>query len=171
MARGKSEGNAKGQEYKMSVREQKFVLFYLEHGDATKAVVDAKFNTNAPKQYGKKLLAKPKIQREIAKQWELFQNERIAGSQEIMGFYTAVMRGQVKDQFGLEATLADRLKATDSLAKRQIDAQTLAQKGIDNQVTIKLCWDRDNTVQEPDIPVIDDDYIDDIPEEGEDGNE
>ena len=166
-------GNKKGQEYKLSIREQKFVAYYLEHGDPSKAVVDAKFNTTAPKQYAKKLLAKPKIQKEVARQWELFQNERVASAQEIMGFQTMVMRGQVKDQFGLEATLKDRLDASKELAKRQIDAAAVAQKGVDNQVTIRLCWDRNNTVQEPEIPVInDDDMIMDIPDEDDDdGNE
>lgn len=152
-------GNKKGQEYKLSVREQKFVAYYLDHGDAKKAVVDAKFNTTAPGSYAKKLLAKPKIQAEVARQWELFQNERIASSQEIMGFYTMAMRGQVKDQFGLEATLADRIKAADALAKRQIDAANTAEKGKDNQFTIKLCWDRSNNALEPDMPVKDDDDI------------
>ena len=166
-------GNKKGQEYKLSIREQKFVAYYLEHGDPTKAVVEAKFNTTAPKQYAKKLLAKPKIQKEVARQWDLFMNERIAGEQEIMGFQTMVMRGLVKDQFGLEATLKDRLDASKELAKRQIDAKAVAQKGLDNQVTIKLCWDRSGTVEEPEMKEVnDDDMLIDIPDEGtDDGNE
>lgn len=140
MARGPHDGNSKGQEYKLSVREQKFVAYYLEHGDPTKAVIDAKFNTTAPKQYAKKLLAKPKIQREVARQWDLFMNERIASGQEIMGFQTMVMRGLVKDQFGLEATLKDRLDASKELAKRQIDAKAVADKGADSAFTINLVW-------------------------------
>lgn len=38
--------------------------------------------------------------------------------QEVMIFYTAVMRGEVKDSFDLECSLADRLKAADALMKR-----------------------------------------------------
>lgn len=165
-------GNKKGDEYKLSIREQKFVALYLEYGDPTKACIEAKFQTNAPKQYAQKLLSKPKIQREVARQWELFQNECIAGAQEIMGFYTMVLRGKVKDQFGLDATLADRLKAADALAKRQIDAQAVANKGNDNEIRINLCWNRENTPQEPDIKVVDDDIVllDDAEEDG-DGNE
>ncbi len=149
-------GNKKGTEYKLSVREQKFVALYLEYGDAKRAVVEAKFNTTAPAQYAKKLLAKPKIQKEVKEQLELFKNECIASSQEIMGFYTATMRGDIKDQFGLDATLSDRLKAADALAKRQIDAQAIAEKARDNEVTIKLCWDRTNNALEPNIPVVED---------------
>ena len=44
--------------------------------------------------------------------------KRVADANEVIEFYTAVMRGQVKDQFGLDASLADRLKAGDSLMKR-----------------------------------------------------
>ena len=163
--------NPKGSEYKLSIREQKFVLLYLEYGDPTKAVIEAKFNTTAPKQYAKKLLNKPKIQKEIAKQMDLFKNECIASSQEIMRFYTMAMRGEVKDQFGLDATLADRMKAADALAKRQIDAQELATRGKDNAFTIKLCWDRSEAA-EPNLPPPEDDltsYSDDILDEDDDG--
>lgn len=150
----------KGLEYKLSIREQKFVSLYLEYGDPTRAVVEAKFNTTAPKQYAKKLLAKPKIQTEVAKQMELFKNECIASSQEIMRFYTMAMRGEVKDQFGLEATLADRMKAADALAKRQIDAVAVAERGKDNAFTINLRWDRNNSIEQPDIPEVDIDVLD-----------
>ena len=152
MAERKHKGNQKGQEYKLSIREQKFVSLYLEYGDPRKAVTEAGFNTTAPKQYASKLLAKPKIQSEVARQLELFQNECIAGSQEIMNFYTLTMRGQIKDQFGLDATLADRLKAADALAKRQIDAVAIAERGRDNAFTINLCWDRSNSVSDPNLP-------------------
>ena len=169
MARGQREGNKKGQEYKLSIREQKFVSLYLEYGDPVRAVREAKFNTTAPKQYAQKLLAKPKIQKEVKAQMDLFKNECIAGSQEIMAFYTSVMRGEVKDQFGLDATLADRIKATDALAKRQIDAQNIANKAADNEVTIKLCWDRSNSVEEPSKTEPDDDDM--LDEDVTDGNE
>jgi tRNA isopentenyl-2-thiomethyl-A-37 hydroxylase MiaE len=35
-----------------------------------------------------------------------------------MKFYTSVMRSEIKDQFGLEAQLADRLNAGKELMKR-----------------------------------------------------
>ena len=140
MANRKTPGNKKGQEYKLSIREQKFVSLYLEYGDPTKAVVEAKFQTTAPKQYAKKLLAKPKIQREVKAQMDLFKNECIASSQEIMAFYTSTMRGEVRDQFGLDAALSDRLKAAEALAKRQIDAQAIADKAKDNEFKVTLTW-------------------------------
>ena len=163
MARAPHEGNKKGQEYKLSIREQKFVSYYLEYGDAAKAVKEAKFNTTSPSAYARKLLAKPKIQKEVQAQLALFKNECIASSQEIMGFYTMAMRGEVKDQFGLEATLADRLKAADALAKRQIDAVAIADRAKDNAFTITLNWGRGNTAENPNIPVVNEGEVEDEP--------
>ena len=47
----------------------------------------------------------------------------VADANEILKFYTSVMRGEVKDQFGLESSLSDRLKAADSLSKRLAAAE------------------------------------------------
>lgn len=160
-------GNKKGQEYKLSVREQKFVSLYLEYGDAKKACIEAKFKTNAPGPYARKLLSKPKIQKEVKDQLDLFKNECIASSQEIMGFYTMAMRGEVKDQFGLDATLADRLKAAEALAKRQIDAVAIANKAKDNEFTINLNWSRGNSTVTPDLPTDEDDALDEPADEDE----
>lgn len=158
-------GNHKGDQYKLSVREQKFVALYLEYGDATRAVKEARFNTTSPASYAKKLLAKPKIQKEVQEQLALFKNECIASSQEIMNFYTLAMRGEIKDQFGLEATLADRMKAADALAKRQIDAQAIADKAKDNEFTINLNWVRANNIAEPNLPSDDEPVEDDDEDE------
>lgn len=160
--------NKKGDEYKLSIREQKFVSLYLEFGDPTKAVVEAKFNTTAPRQYAKKLLAKPKIQREIKAQMDLFRNECIASSQEIMAFYTSAMRGDIKDQFGLDATLADRMKAAEALAKRQIDAQAIADKAKDNEFKVTLTWGEPAKTEETPSEEVDEE---DTSGEDEDENE
>ena len=155
------EGNKKGTEYKLSIREEKFVALYIECGDGAKAVKECGFRTNAPAHYARKLLSKPKIQEELRKQMEEFKGEAIASAKEIMFFYTQAMRGEVKDQFGLDATLADRMKAADALAKRQIDMKELAQKAEDRKFTINLVWDRNNTTLNPEISVPDEDIVED----------
>ena len=139
-------------EYKLSVNEQKFVAFYIESGDLAKAVSDAGFRTNSPLAYGRKLLTKKKIQKEIDTQMALLKNDCIASANEILNFYTKAMRGEVKDQFGLDATLADRMKAGEALAKRQIDMKALAEKSKENEVTVNIVWDRQNTKVEPALP-------------------
>ncbi len=144
-------------EYKLSLREQKFVAYYIEYGDAQRAVKEAGFNTTAPLQYSRKLLAKAKIQKELNEQMKMLQNDCIASANEILVFYTHAMRGEVKDQFGIEASLADRMKAADALAKRQIDMRAIADKAKENEITVNLVWDRNNNKIVPNLPVNDDD--------------
>ena len=146
----------KGIEYKLTVREQKFVAYYIECGNGTEAVKKAGFRSNSPATYARKLLKKPKIQEELRVQMEDLKNEAIASANEILIFYTHAMRGEVKDQFGLDASLADRMKAADALAKRQIDMQALADKAEDRKFTVNLVWDRDNTNVEPELPQTED---------------
>lgn len=144
-------------EYKLSVREQKFVAYYVEYGDIEKAVKEAGFESNSPLAYGRKLLTKDKIQKELSSQLSLLKMDSIASAQEILNFYTLAMRGEVKDQFGLEATLADRMKAADALAKRQIDMKAIADKAKYNEITLNLVWDRDNNKFSPSLPTPDED--------------
>jgi phage terminase small subunit len=54
----------------------------------------------------------------IKERQEQIASERIANITEVMEFFSAVLRGEVKDQFGLDAQLADRLNAGKELVKR-----------------------------------------------------
>lgn len=58
-----------------------------------------------------------------------------------MEFFSKVMRGEVKDQFGLESTLADRLKAANELARRTVDIENKL-NGKDGSKEIKLVIER-----------------------------
>ena len=142
-------------EYKLSINEQKFVAYYIEYGDLAKAVQEAGFKTNSPMAYGRKLLTKKKIQKEVDAQMSLLKNDCIASANEILNFYTKAMRGEIKDQFGLDATLTDRMRAAEALAKRQIDLKALAEKSKDNEVTVNIVWDRKNNKIEPSLPAED----------------
>lgn len=128
--------------YKLGVREKKFVYYYIETGDLIQAVQMAGFKSTSPKAYGRKLLEKGKIQKELRKQMDALQNEAIASADEIMRFYTQAMRGEVRDQFGLDPTLADRMKAADALAKRQIDMQAAISANEDRDFTFTINFDR-----------------------------
>lgn len=61
--------------------------------------------------------------------------ERIASADEVLRFYSSVMRGEMTDQFGLEASLDTRIKAADSLMKRyavSADRNKGAMEKLDN---------------------------------------
>ena len=46
------------------------------------------------------------------------EDKLIADANEVLEFFTNVMRGNVKDQFGLDSSLSDRLNAGKELMKR-----------------------------------------------------
>lgn len=121
-------------------KESKFIDEYIIDGNATRAVIEAGYHTAAPGRYAADLLRKPKIQREMKKRMEELDSKRTASATEILQFYTSVMRGQVLDQFGIEASLDTRIRAANELAKHQIELpMKLEQKKVSNNSgTIQL---------------------------------
>ena len=71
------------------------------------------------------------------------RKETVATAEEVMAYFTAVMRGELNDQFGLDAPLAERTRAAQELAKRTIDVENRAKGNADVNVAIKLDWNRD----------------------------
>ena len=124
----------------ISNMESKFIDEFMQHGNQTLAVINAGYKTKAPSRYASDLLRKPKIQREISKRRKELESKRIASATEILQFYTSVMRGEVLDQFGIEASLDTRIKSANELAKHQIEMPLkLEQKNITNNIgTIQL---------------------------------
>ena len=131
--------------HKLTSKEARFIDAYMEHGNQRQAVLDAGFSSKAPGQYAQILLSKIYIAHEIEHRMEERHRQSEASGQEVMEFFAAVMRGEVKDQFGLDAPLGERIKAGQEIAKRTVDiANKIAgvKASEDNQVTIKLDWSR-----------------------------
>ena len=61
-----------------------------------------------------------------------------------MEYFSSVMRGDIKDQFGLDAPLSERTKAASELAKRTIDIENRRAGEPDQLVAVKLDWKRDS---------------------------
>ena len=102
----------------LSPKQQAFADYYIECGNATEAAKKAGYSQKTARHIGSENLTKPVISEYIATRMAEISKKRVADANEVIEFYTAVMRGQVKDQFGLDASLSDRLKAGDSLMKR-----------------------------------------------------
>lgn len=66
---------------------------------------------------GDENLKKPEIIAYIAARTKSDDEKRIADSNEIMQFLSDAMRGKIKDQFGLDPSLADRMTAAKELQK------------------------------------------------------
>lgn len=119
----------------LNEKQTKFIEYYLQTGNITESVIRAGYKTNSPSRYGSDLLRKERVQQEILKKKEEMQQASIAKPTEILQFYTSVMRGEVLDQFGIEASLDTRIKAANELAKQQIEIPLkLEQKNITNNI-------------------------------------
>lgn len=137
----------------LTEKELKFIEAYLQSAVVSKAMREADMKEADMKkeiytgsnvtEYGYRLLATPRIRQELNSQLKSRnRNELIAPATEVLQFYTSVMRGEVLDQFGIEASLDTRIKAANELAKHTIEMpRRLQAKGGDKElgsVSIKL---------------------------------
>lgn len=58
-----------------------------------------------------RLLAKANAKEYIAEKMKKIQSEKTADLEEVIRFFSSVMRGEVKDQFELDTAISDRLSA------------------------------------------------------------
>lgn len=103
----------------LTPKQKVFADEYLKCGNQTEAAKKAGYKQ--PHVQGKQTLEKLSVQRYIAERQKQIDDEKIADAAEIMEYFTAVMRGKVKDQFNLDPPLVERTKAAIELAKRKID--------------------------------------------------
>lgn len=102
----------------LTQKQKRFCEEYIKTTNASAAAVAAGYSKKTSGAIGAENLKKPQISAYIKKRLDEQDAALVADSNEILKFYTAVMRGEVKDQFGLDASLSDRLKAGDNLMKR-----------------------------------------------------
>ncbi len=102
----------------LTKKQKDFADFYLQLGNATEAAKKAGYSEKTARQMGTENLTKPSINAYISERLAEIDSKSIADIKEVLQFYTGVMRGEVKDQFGLDVSVSDRLKAGDSLMRR-----------------------------------------------------
>lgn len=107
----------------LTQKQKRFCEEYIKTANASASAVAAGYSKKTAGAIGAENLKKPQIAAYIKKRIDEQDATLVADSNEILKFYTAVMRGEVKDQFGLDSSLTDRLKAADSLAKRLAAAE------------------------------------------------
>ena len=103
---------------KLTKKQKDFCEYYLQTGNAAEAARKAGYSAKTARVIGSENLSKPDVLEYIESRRAEMDKRLIADTDEVLQFYSSVMRGEVKDQFGLEASLSDRLKAGDSLMKR-----------------------------------------------------
>lgn len=108
---------------KLTPKQKRFCEEYLKSANASEAAKKAGYSLKTAPFIGAENLKKPQISAYIKRRMGEQEAALVADANEVLQFYSAVMRGEVKDQFGMDASLADRLKAADSLAKRLAAAE------------------------------------------------
>lgn len=132
---------------KLTSKEKKFCQYYVELGNGTEAIKKAGYtykNDNSAGVRANQILRKNKIKEEIDRLMHKELKSSVMNAQEVMELYTSIARGEVKDQFGLEASLSDRIKAINEIAKRTVDVENRKQGKADAVLQIKLDWKRDD---------------------------
>lgn len=102
----------------LTPKQQAFADYYLETGNATESAKRAGYSEQTAYSIGNENLKKPEISAYIEERLKEINSKRIATIDEVMQFYTSILRGEEKDQFGLDASLTDRIKAGQELIKR-----------------------------------------------------
>lgn len=104
----------------LTEKERIFADEYIKTTNATQSAIKAGYAENSASVTGSKMLRKPKVRQYI----DAVMNERskntIATADEVLGYLTRVMRGEEKDAFGLDVSVADRTKAAELLGKRHM---------------------------------------------------
>lgn len=103
---------------KLTPKQKAFADEYLICGNITEAAKKAGYSEKTAAVIGNENLKKPNVIEYIAERQKQIDDSRIADAKEVMQFYSAVLRGEVKDQFDMDAALSDRLAAGRELMKR-----------------------------------------------------
>lgn len=107
--------------FPLTPKEAKFITEYILTGRLSHSLKEAglQLKTIAGKDY---------ITDEITYRLEQIKKDSIADADEILQYFTKVMRGEEKDQFGLDAPLSERTSAARELAKRVVDIPNLEEQ-------------------------------------------
>ena len=105
------------QEYeKLTEMQKRFIDYYIETANATESAKRAGYKGNNHNRIGSQNLSK--LDKFIKIKLQQKESKRIASQDEVLEYLTKVMRGEEKDQFGLDASLQDRTKCAELLGKR-----------------------------------------------------
>lgn len=124
----------------LSQQQKDFIKHYIKSGgQIEQSAIKAGYAPANASSQGSKLMRNPKVLEEIDRYNRNAMSRAVASSAEVMQFLTRAMNGEIKDQFGLDATLSDRIKAAVELAKRTVDIEQRTQNNTP-QISVTLDW-------------------------------
>lgn len=142
----KPKNTDKNKPKKLTIKEKAFCREYAKTGNGTQSVYKAGYDCKtdgSASTRANQILKKIEVREEIERLLRPKEEKAVADAAEVMEYFTKVMRGEINDQFGLEAPLNERSKAAQELAKRTVDIEN-RMKGIpDQSVGIQIDWNMD----------------------------
>ena len=122
----------------MNKRQRDFAEYYIQCGNATEAAKKAGYSARTAYSVGSENLRKPEISDYIAGRMEELRKKQIATSDEVVIFFTSVLRGQ--EMNGEIPAVKHRIEAGKELLKRFDAAATepTAQRKEDDPLTRAL---------------------------------
>lgn len=127
----------------LSLKQKKFCEEYVVSGNATEAAKRAGYSEKTARSQGQRMLTFVDIQNYIKELTEPSQSARIATGEEVLAFFTEVMKNK-------KVGWKDRIRAAENLAKRQgVDKAAEGTKGNGESsggitITIKDCSEDGN---------------------------
>ncbi len=100
----------------LTEKQKRFIDYYIETANATESARRAGYSKKTARSIGNENLTK--LDTFIQAKLQEKEDKRIASQEEVLQYLTAVMRGEEKDQFGLDASLQERTKCAELLGKR-----------------------------------------------------
>ena len=105
---------------KLTKKERIFADEYVKTTNGTQSAITAGYSEKTARSKASQLLTKVNVRQYI----DAVMNERskntIATADEVLEYLTSVVRGEEKDVFGLDVSIADRTKAAELLGKRHL---------------------------------------------------
>lgn len=105
---------------KLTKKERIFADEYVKTTNGTQSAITAGYSEKTASVTGSKMLRKPKVRQYIDAIMDERSKDTIATADEVLEYLTRVVRGEEKDAFGLDVSVADKTKAAELLGKRHM---------------------------------------------------
>ena len=103
---------------KLTKKERIFADEYVKTTNGTQSAITAGYSEKTARSKGSQLLTKVNVRKYIDEVMHERSKNTIATADEVLEYLTSVVRGEEKDAFGLDVSIADRTKAAELLGKR-----------------------------------------------------
>ena len=137
---------------KLTKKERIFADEYVKTTNGTQSAITAGYSEKTARSKASQLLTKVNVRQYIDAVMNERSKDTIATADEVLEYLTRVVRGEEKDAFGLDVSIADKTKAAELLGKRHMlftdKVKLSAEVEIDISDRMKKARSRSNEVQQ-----------------------